>query len=73
VAKHETIDATDKDFAITYKKLALLSTVHLFDFCRLFNNMDVPFDVVTLRETIENEDDLEDFMEIFLDPIFGSK
>ena len=35
--------------------------------------MDVPFDVVTLRETIENEDDLEDFMDIFLDPIFGSK
>jgi hypothetical protein len=73
VAKHETIAAEDKDFAITYKKLALLSTVHLFDFCRLFNNMDVPFDVVTLRETIENEDDLEDFMDIFLDPIFGTK
>ena len=45
MAKHDGIDAEDKDFPITFKKLALLSTVHLFEFCKLYNNMDVPFDL----------------------------
>jgi hypothetical protein len=45
VAKHDTITARDPDFPITFKKLALLSTVHLFEFCKLYNNMDVPFDL----------------------------
>ena len=51
----------------------MLSTVHLFEFCKLYNNMDVPFDLQALKESIEDEDKLEDLMEIFLGPIFGNK
>ncbi len=51
----------------------MLSTVHLFEFCKLYNNMDVPFDLQALKASIEDEDELEDFMNIFLDPIYGTK
>ena len=51
----------------------MLSTVHLFEFCKLYNNMDVPFDLTAIRTSIEDEENFEDFVDLFLDPIFGKR
>ena len=70
--KYDFIAALNKDFEITLKKLAMLSTVHLFYFCRHYNDMDVPFDLTALRASIEDEDNFYEVVDDFLDPIFGA-